>query len=131
MIAAHLFLAVMVAPLPDAAQEARAAALDAELRCVACQNEPISQSTADIAADMRVLVRERIAAGDSDEQIRAYFARRYGDFVLLRPPLKGETALLWAAPIVLLVVGGAVVMLSRRGQKPSPEGAEDSPDDEL
>jgi cytochrome c-type biogenesis protein CcmH len=76
-------------------------------------------------------VRERIAAGDSDEQIRAYFARRYGDFVLLRPPFKGETALLWAAPIVLLAAGGAVVLLSRRGQKPGPNEAEDVLDDEL
>ena len=84
--------------LADPAQEARAQSLDAEIRCVVCQNEPIAQSTADVAADMRTLVRERIAAGDSDEQIRTFFRERYGDFVLFRPPFDPRTWLLWATP---------------------------------
>jgi cytochrome c-type biogenesis protein CcmH len=134
MIAALAFFAALVAPLADPAQEARAAALEAEIRCVACENEPISQSTADIAADMRALVRTRIAAGDSDRQIRAYFAARYGDFVLLRPPVNGETALLWSAPILLLLAGGLVILrLRNSGPAPaeSPGGQEETLNDEI
>lgn len=115
MIAALLFwAAAAVAPLSDPALEARATALDAELRCVACENEPISQSTAEIATDMRAMVRERIAAGDSDAQVRAFFAKRYGDFVLLRPPLKGQTALLWATPALLMALGLILALRLRR-----------------
>jgi cytochrome c-type biogenesis protein CcmH len=113
MIAALFFIAALVAPLPDPAQEARAQALEAEIRCVACQNEPISQSTADIASDMRRLVRERIAAGDDDGRIRTYFSSRYGDFVLFRPPMKPETWALWGAPLVLLLIGGALAWRAR------------------
>ena len=105
-----------VAPgvLGDPAQEARAQSLEREIRCVQCQNEPIAQSTADIAADMRTLVRERIAAGDSDAEIRAFFRERYGDFVLFRPPWDARTWLLWAAPFLLLIAGlGAVFALRR------------------
>lgn len=109
MIGALLFMAALVAPLPDPGQEARAQALEEEIRCVACQNEPISQSTADIAADMRRLVRERITAGDDDARIRTYFSDRYGDFVLFRPPVKAETWPLWIAPVLLLALGGALV----------------------
>jgi cytochrome c-type biogenesis protein CcmH len=118
MIAALAFLAALVAPLPDPALEARAQALDAEIRCVACENEPISQSTAEIATDMRAMVRERIAAGDSDAEVRTFFARRYGEFVLFRPPLTGETIALWSAPAVLLVLGLALIWRMRaQGQK--------------
>ncbi len=108
MISALFFIAALVTPLPDPAQEARAQALEAEIRCVACQNEPISQSTAAIASDMRRLLRERIANGDKDSDIRTYFSSRYGDFVLFRPPVKPETWALWAAPVVLLAIGGAL-----------------------
>ena len=107
------FLAVATAPL-DPAQEARAQALEMEIRCVVCQNEPIAQSTADLAADMRALVRERVAAGDSDEEIRSFFRQRYGDFVLLRPPFDPRTWALWGAPLVLLAAGFAGVMSVRR-----------------
>jgi cytochrome c-type biogenesis protein CcmH len=120
VIAALAFLAALVAPLPDPAQEARAQALDAEIRCVACENEPISQSTADIASDMRAMVRERIAAGDNDAQVRTFFARRYGDFVLFRPPFRGETAALWAAPLLLLAAGLLVILRLRQGPKLDP-----------
>jgi cytochrome c-type biogenesis protein CcmH len=102
------------ATLGDPSQEARAQALEMEIRCVQCENEPIAQSTADIATDMRGLVRERIAAGDSDNQIRAFFRRRYGDFVLFRPPLDARTVILWASPAILLLLGAAALWGSRR-----------------
>ncbi|MEJ0023167.1 MAG: cytochrome c-type biogenesis protein [Alphaproteobacteria bacterium] len=113
MIAALFYLAALVAPLADPAQEARARALEEEIRCVACQNEPISQSTADIAVDMRKAVRERIAAGDNDDRIRTYFSDRYGDFVLFRPPVKPETWALWIAPFVLLALGAGLAWRAR------------------
>lgn len=100
--------------LADPRREARAEALEMEIRCVVCQNEPIAQSTADLAADMRALVRERVAAGDSDDQIRAFFRARYGDFVLLRPPFDARTWALWAAPLVLVALGFAAMMSVRR-----------------
>ena len=97
------FLAIIApAVLADPAQEARAQSLEREIRCVQCENEPMAQSTADIAADMRRLVRERVAAGDSDAEIRAYFRQRYGDFVLFRPPWDARTWALWGAPLLLL-----------------------------
>jgi cytochrome c-type biogenesis protein CcmH len=113
MIGALFFLAALVAPLPDPAQEARARALEEEIRCVACQNEPISQSTAEIAVDMRKAVRERIAAGDDDARIRTFFSDRYGDFVLFRPPVKPETWALWIAPFVLLLLGAGLAWRAR------------------
>jgi cytochrome c-type biogenesis protein CcmH len=113
-LAALLITAMAPAVLGDPAQEARAQSLDQEIRCVQCENEPIAQSTADIAADMRRLVRERIAAGDSDAEIRAFFRQRYGDFVLFRPPFDGRTWALWAAPLLLAGAGLAAVLANRR-----------------
>lgn len=122
-----LAAAAAVTPLPDPAQESRAQALEREIRCVVCENEPISQSTADIATDMRNVVRERIAAGDSDQEIRTFFSDRYGDFVLLRPPVDQRTWLLWLAPAALLILGVALAFgLRRRGERFEPEF---SPDD--
>jgi cytochrome c-type biogenesis protein CcmH len=109
------FLAVIApAVLEDPAQEARAQSLEREIRCVQCENEPIAQSTADIAADMRRLVRERVAAGDSDDEIRGYFRQRYGDFVLFRPPWDARTWALWGAPFLLLGFGLIGVLTTRR-----------------
>ncbi|GLK75977.1 hypothetical protein GCM10008171_12310 [Methylopila jiangsuensis] len=89
--------------LSDPAQEARARALSAELRCMVCQNQSIDDSDAPLAKDLRVLVRERISAGDSDKDVISFLTARYGDFVLLRPRFTWETALLWLfAPAVLL-----------------------------
>lgn len=126
------WLAVIVAAaapavLGDPAQEARAQSLEREIRCVQCQNEPIAQSTADIAADMRRLVRERVAAGDSDEDIRTYFRQRYGDFVLFRPPWDARTWALWGAPFLLMGLGLAAVLAMRR--RPGAEAAELTPEE--
>ena len=127
MIAA-LIMAVAVAALPDPADEARARALEQEIRCVACENEPIAQSNSEIAQDMRVEVRERIAAGETDSQIRASFRERYGDFVLFRPPMDGRTWFLWLAPGLLLLAGGAGLLLMRR-KSPAIGEADLAPDE--
>ncbi|MBD9371543.1 cytochrome c-type biogenesis protein CcmH [Rhizobium sp. ARZ01] len=95
--------------LPDPALEARARALSAELRCMVCQNQSIDDSNAELARDLRLLVRERIASGDSDEAVIEYVVSRYGEFVLLKPRLKPETLLLWGAPAILFL-GGAIAM---------------------
>ena len=116
-LVALLIAATTPAALGDPAQETRAQALDLEIRCVQCENEPIAQSTAEIAGDMRALVRERIAAGDSDEQIRAFFRRRYGDYVLFRPPFDARTWALWAAPLLLGGAGLAAMLAGRRRRR--------------
>jgi cytochrome c-type biogenesis protein CcmH len=126
-LVAVLIAALAPAALGDPAQEARAQSLEMEIRCVQCQNEPIAQSTADIAADMRRLVRERVAAGDSDEEIRTYFRQRYGDFVLFRPPWDARTWLLWGAPLFLLGAGLIAVLAGRR--RPGPEAGELLPEE--
>jgi cytochrome c-type biogenesis protein CcmH len=101
--------------LADAAQEARARALFDDIRCVVCQHEAIADSPAGLAADMRRLVREQIAAGRSDRQIREDLVRRYGDFVLFTPPLRGGTWLLWFGPLAALLAAGAgLLVVSRR-----------------
>ncbi|MGH6847745.1 MAG: cytochrome c-type biogenesis protein, partial [Methylocella sp.] len=102
--------------LTDPRLEARARALSAQLRCMVCQNESIDESPADLAHDLRVLVRERLQAGESDDQIRAFLVRRYGDFILLKPPFKPETFLLWGAPFLVLFAGGCIVLVARRRQ---------------
>jgi cytochrome c-type biogenesis protein CcmH len=116
-LVAAVIAAIAPAALADPAQEARAQSLEREIRCVQCQNEPIAQSTADIAGDMRRLVRERIASGDSDAEIRAFFRQRYGDFVLFRPPWDERTWALWGAPFLLLAAGlvGVLAVRRRRG----------------
>lgn len=91
--------------LADAALEVRAEALDRELRCVVCQSQSIAESNADLAKEMRVVVRERLAAGDSDEEVLAYLVERYGDYVLLRPPVQGNTIFLWVFPALVLLAG--------------------------
>ena len=103
--------------MSDSRLEARARALSAQLRCMVCQNESIDESHADLARDLRVLVRERLQAGDSDDQIRAFLVRRYGDFILLKPPFKLETWLLWGAPFLFLLAGGGIIFVARRRQK--------------
>lgn len=100
--------------LPDAALEARARAISEGLRCLVCQNQSIDDSAAPLARDLRLIVREHLKSGDSDDAIRAYLVRRYGDFVLLKPPFAPETALLWATPGLVLLLGGAALLRRRR-----------------
>lgn len=102
---------VAEAPLDDPAKEARAQALMREIRCVVCENEPVSQSTADIAVDMRRTIRVQVEKGESDADVRKFFKDRYGQFVLFRPPTDGLGMLLWAFPFVLLLAVGGVLGL--------------------
>lgn len=103
--------------LEDPALEARAEAISRTLRCMVCQNQSIEDSDAPLAQDLRRLVRERIVAGDSDEQVRAYMVERYGDFVLLQPPVKPTTLPLWIGPIIILVAGGGLVLVMMKKGK--------------
>ena len=100
--------------LSDPALEARARSISEELRCLVCQNQSIDDSAAPLARDLRLIVREHLKSGDSDDAIRAYLVRRYGDFVLLKPPLAPETLLLWATPGLALLLGGATLLARRR-----------------
>ena len=116
-------LAIAVQPdevLADPALEARARTISAQLRCMVCQNQSIDDSDADLARDLRVLVRERLVAGDTDRQVIEFVVARYGEFVLLKPLMSARNALLWATPIVLLLAGGAVLVMVSRRPKPSP-----------
>ena len=104
-------------PLPDAAQEARAQALFDDIRCVVCQHEAISDSPAGIAGDMRGLVRDQIAAGRTDAEIRDDLVRRYGDFVLFNPPLRLGTWLLWFGPLAALAAVGVGLLFAARRRR--------------
>lgn len=121
-LALALLALIVICPLPggavlpdevldDPLLEARARELSREIRCLVCQNESIDSSNAELARDLRILVRERLTAGDSDQQVLDYLVARYGDYVLLRPPVKPATYLLWFGPALLLLLGGAVVVL--------------------
>lgn len=109
--------------LKDPAQEKRAEAIGQQLRCPVCKTESIEESDADFTRDLRHVVRERIAAGDSDQQVLDYMHARYGDFILLRPPFQPSTWLLWLTPPVLLVLGGAVAfaVIRRRAAQAEPQ----------
>ncbi|OYU49056.1 MAG: cytochrome c-type biogenesis protein CcmH [Rhizobiales bacterium PAR1] len=113
--------------LPDATQEARARRISAELRCLVCQNQSIDDSDASLATDLRRLVRERIAAGDSDQSVLDFIVARYGEFVLLKPSFSTQTLILWGLPVVALLLGGmAAFRLFRRvraGEEPSGDEA--------
>jgi len=100
--------------LADAALEARARVLSKELRCMVCQNQSIDDSDAPLARDLRVLVRERLEAGDSDQQVIDFLVARYGDFVLLKPRFTSHTALLWLMPAVVFVIGALVLVAAAR-----------------
>ena len=107
--------------LPDASLEARARALSAHLRCMVCQNQSIDDSDADLARDLRLLVRERIVAGDSDAQVINYLVSRYGEFVLLKPRMTAQTLLLWAAPGAVLLIGAIAFFGYSRRRAPAGE----------
>ena len=120
--------------LDDPALEARARDLSREIRCLVCQNESIDSSNADLARDLRLIVRERLVAGDSDQEVLDYLVARYGDYVLLRPPVKPTTYLLWFGPALLLALGFLSVMIYFRRRTPPgpsvPGAAALSPDEE-
>jgi cytochrome c-type biogenesis protein CcmH len=108
--------------LKDPALEARARAISRELRCLVCQNQSIDDSNADLAHDLRMIVRERISAGDSDAQVKAYLVARYGDFVLLDPPFEAKTLFLWLGPALVLLLGaGGIYAAVRRRPTAAPE----------
>jgi cytochrome c-type biogenesis protein CcmH len=115
--------------LTDPALEARAQHISKELRCVVCQNQNIDDSAAPLARDMRLLVRERLSAGDSDEQAKGFLVARYGNFVLLRPPFQPDTWALWLGPFVILAVAGTALVFAARtgGTDPVDDGEEPDP----
>lgn len=110
--------------LDDPKLESRAREISKGLRCVVCQNENIDESNAELARDMRLLVRERLKQGDSDEEVTQFLVDRYGDYVLLAPPLKSKTYALWFGPVAFLLIAGLVGWrFYRRQAVPDPEGA--------
>ncbi len=106
--------------LADPALEARARAVSEELRCLVCQNQSIDESGADLAHDLRILVRKRLAAGDTDQQVLDYIVARYGVFVLLDPPFEPVTWLLWLTPPMLVLGAGGLLLLRARRRRPDP-----------
>jgi len=100
--------------MKDPTLEARARTLSEELRCLVCQNQSIDDSDAPLARDIRILIRQRIASGESNDAVRAYLVSRYGDFILLKPPFKPETVLLWLSPALVLGAGLAAALFARR-----------------
>jgi cytochrome c-type biogenesis protein CcmH len=105
--------------LPDRPQELRAEAIGHQLRCLVCQNESVEDSDADLARDLRHIIRTRVVAGDTDQQVVDWMVARYGDFVRLKPPFDSQTLVLWFAPLLALCVGAGAVLLSRR-RRPVP-----------
>jgi len=95
--------------LDDPVLEVRARAISKQLRCVVCQNQSIDESTAPLARDLRLIIRERLVAGDDDRQVITFVVDRYGDFVLLRPPFQGDTYVLWFGPLIIFLLGGAII----------------------
>jgi cytochrome c-type biogenesis protein CcmH len=115
--------------LKDPTLEARARGLSAELRCLVCQNQSIDDSDADLARDLRVLVRERISAGDTDEQVIEFLVARYGEFVLLKPRFGTSTFLLWGLPLLALGGGAIAVVIAARARR-KRKSADEMTDDE-
>ncbi|MBY2939135.1 cytochrome c-type biogenesis protein CcmH [Rhizobium leguminosarum] len=116
--------------LADPALEARARTLSAELRCMVCQNQSIDDSNADLAKDLRLLVRERITDGDSDEAVLNYIVSRYGEFVLLKPRVSMKTVLLWGAPVLLVLAGGLSLLVFARKRAGKPTGSKLTADEQ-
>ena len=116
--------------LSNPALEARARTLSAELRCMVCQNQSIDDSNADLAKDLRLLVRERIADGDSDEAVLNYIVSRYGEFVLLKPRVGMKTVLLWGAPVLLVLAGGLSLLVFARKRAGKPTGSKLTADEQ-
>lgn len=117
--------------LPDPALETRARVLSKELRCMVCQNQSIDDSDAPLARDLRVLVRERLQAGDSDAQVLDFLVKRYGEFVLLNPRFSARTAVLWLMPVLVLLIGAGALLRAwrryRRAARPNSPAAAGAP----
>jgi cytochrome c-type biogenesis protein CcmH len=138
---AAVLLVVIAAPLvhavepserlSDPALEARARGLSKELRCLVCQNQSIDESNADLAHDLRLLLRQRLAAGDTDQQVLDYIAARYGVFVLLDPPFAPLTWVLWLTPPVLVLGGGGWLLLRARRRRVDPAVPDLTPDESV
>ncbi len=107
--------------LPDPAQEARAVAIGKNLRCLVCQNESIEDSGADLARDLRRLVRQQVAAGETDQQVIDWLVARYGNFVRLNPPFEWSTVLLWGSPVLAVLVGGGLALFARPRRQAAPK----------
>ena len=125
-----LFLVLAITPafavqpdeiLKDPVLEARARALSGQLRCLVCQNQSIDDSDATLARDLRLLIREHLTGGESDQQVMDFIVARYGDYVLLNPRLTGETLLLWGTPFAVLLVAGMALIQRRRNTSNTPE----------
>ncbi len=117
--------------LKDPVLEQRARELGKELRCPKCQNQSLDDSEAAIAVDLRRIVRARLVAGDTDGEVKAYLVARYGEFVLLEPPVKQTTWILWFGPLVIALIGAVVVWrIARRGRAQMTETADELPDDD-
>jgi cytochrome c-type biogenesis protein CcmH len=116
--------------LKDPVLEARARAISQEIRCVVCQNQTIDDSNADLAHQLRIVLRERLTAGDTDQQVKDFLTARYGDFVLLKPPFLAKTFILWLGPAMVFLIGGAIIALTlsrrRRGTQPAPLSTDES-----
>ena|ERR1041385_5144404 len=116
--------------LKDPTLEARARAISQEIRCLVCQNQTIDDSNADLAHDLRVILRERLLAGDTDQQVQDYLTARYGDFILLKPPFRARTLLLWFGPALIFLAGAAIIasaaLRRRRVAAPAPLSDEES-----
>ncbi len=123
LLAASLGSAALAAPVADTfsnqAMETRARALQRQLRCLVCQGESIDESQAPLAAELRQLVREQMAGGKSDSQIKQFLVARYGDFILMQPPLQPDTYFLWLAPFVVLLGAGGVAYWVIRRSRPA------------
>ncbi len=112
--------------LPDRAQELRAEAIGHQLRCLVCQNESVEESNADLARDLRHIIRQRVVAGDSDQQVIDWMVARYGNFVRLRPPFNAMTLVLWGAPLIAVLGGLAAALIARRRRPPDPAPLSDA-----
>lgn len=116
--------------LADPALEARARDISSQLRCLVCQNESIDDSNADLAREIRLIVRERLVAGDTDDEVLQFLVDRYGEYVLLQPVVAPHTTLLWAAAPLALLVGGVVIVVASRRRKAVAEPAVLTPDEQ-
>lgn len=116
--------------LADPAMEERARKISANLRCLVCQNQSIDDSDAELARDLRVLVRERLVSGDTDAQVLSYVVDRYGEFVLLRPSFSARNLVLWGTPLLVLIVGGITALLYSRRQSTVTSAMALSPEEE-